>query len=175
MTDQKLKIDFDFPRLIVLPDSQWISDGRVAIRADLTGTTEGLPVVRADAAKFPTRATSTEQTTAPIGPATAAVLWVNRDDANTTLTVHESDKDGMHAICLDGDMVGFANIGRYDGDAPWIPTVDQMPRVFRVANELSRFVYSIDDEAWRAGNPADTMFAAYRVIMAYEDTEGHHD
>ena len=165
----KLKTDFDFPRIINLPGGKWLTDGHVAVRLDLTSVDERteLPVITPDPAKYATRATSTEQTSDPIGVNTAALLWLNHDDAGLNLTVHDSEKPDQHVICLDGQMVGFAAAITTPMQAPpWTPTVDQIPKAIRVANEISRFTWMLDEFAWEAGKPADTMTAAYAAIMA---------
>ena len=179
MTDQKLKIDFANPVLIDLDGTRWIADRYVAIRCDATDLTteelDELPMSRSiDRTKRPYSA-SIQQTDGPIGPNLAALLWVNRDVRGIMLTVHDSDKPGMYAICLDGDMIGFATVSVPVGDEVWTPTVDQLPKAFAVAREISRYVWDLDPSLWETRNSAGTMAAAYGAIMACYAEDPSHD
>lgn len=166
MTDQKLKIDFANPVLIDLDGTRWIADRYVAIRCDATDLAtedlDELPMSRSiDRTKRPYFART--QTDGPIGPNLAALLWVNRDDRGIMLTVHDSEP-GVYAICLDGDMIGFATASVPVGDEVWTPTIDQLPKAFAVAREISRYIWDLDPSLWET--PAGTMAAAYGAIMA---------
>ena len=132
MTDQKLKIDFATAGLIDLDGTRWITDRYVAIRCDAAAlTTEDLDELPMpapiDRAKYPYSA-SDPQTNGPIGPNLAALLWVNSDDRGIALTVHDSDKPGIYAICRDGDMIGFSTAPVPVGDEAWTPTIDPPKR-----------------------------------------------
>ena len=177
MTDQKLKIDFANPVLIDLDGTRWIADRYVAIRCDVTDLTteelDELPMSRSiDRTKRPYSARN-PQTDMPTTSVRAPSA--NRDDRGIMLTVHDSDKPGMYAICLDGDMIGFATVSVLVGDEVWTPTVDQLPKAFAVAREISRYVWDLDPSLWETGNPAGTMTAAYGAIMACYAKDPSHD
>ena len=173
MTDQKLKVDFAAAGRLDLDGTQWITDRYVAIRCDVTDLTteelDELPMPRPiDRTKYPCPA-SIQQTDGPVGSNLAALLWVNHDDRGVTLTVHDSDKPGMYAICLDGEMIGFSTVAVPVGDEVWTPTIDQLPKAFAVAREISRYVWDLGE------TPAGTMAAAYGAIMACYAKDHHHD
>lgn len=177
MTDQKLKIDFAAAGRLDLDGTQWITDRYVAIRCDATDLTtedlDELPMPRSiDRIKRPYSARN-PQTDGPIGPNLAALLWVNRDDRGIMLTVHDSDKPGMYAICLDGEMIGFSTVPVPTGDEVWTPTIDQLPKACAVAREISRYVWDLDPTLWET--PAGTMAAAYGAIMACYAKDPSHD
>ena len=179
MTDQKLKIDFATAGLIDLDGTRWITDRYVAIRCDAAALTtedlDELPMLAPiDRAKYPYSA-SDPQTNGPIGPNLAALLWVNSDDRGIALTVHDSDKPGIYAICRDGDMIGFSTAPVPVGDEAWTPTIDQLPKAFAVAREISRYIWNLDEFLWETGNPAGTMAAAYGAIMACHMEDPDHD
>ena len=127
--------------------------------------------ITAPPAKLPTRATG--PSTQPIGPHTAALLWRARD-----LTVHDGDVPGKQVLCRDGEMVGFAAKASYIGSRgiyPWVPTIDQLPRIHAVMQCLLDFAYAETGGAEPGVPLCDVADVAYRILDTLAEMEIAHD